>query len=177
MKHGNWPYIHDKSLIQWIILFFVLGFKLLEYTYIGNNSLVYIHRKRFFIKYYRMSALPLLGWGKCKFHDNEHFTNHAIIWEFPFNLCKISFINNMTRMIEIIEHQASQNNYEAIFYSLWAIKISNTISKPKTSPKVPWQGATKMEISPRHHTATDSLEPKHISMICTYFGMWSIGLA
>ena len=92
MKHGSWPYVHDKSLIQWIILFFVLV----------QAPRVYIHRKQFFIKYYRTSALPLLGWGKCKFHDNEYFTNHAIIWEFPFNLCKISFINNMTRMIEII---------------------------------------------------------------------------
>ena len=32
-----------------------------------------------------------MGWGNCKSHDNEHFTNHAIIWEFPFNLCKINF--------------------------------------------------------------------------------------
>ena len=117
------------------------------------------------------------GWGKWKFHDKEHFTNHAIIWEFSFNLCKISFINNMTRMIEIIEHHASQNNYEAIFYSLWAIKISNTISKPKTSPKVPWQGATMMEISPKHHTTTDKSEPKHTSMICTYLGMGSLSPA
>ena len=37
------------------------------------------------------------------------------------------------------------------------------------------QGATKIELSPRHHTATDRLEPKHTSMICTSFGMWSIG--
>ena len=39
------------------------------------------------------------------------------------------------------------------------------------------QGPTRMKISPKHHTATNKLEPKHTSMICTSFGMWSIGLA
>ena len=39
------------------------------------------------------------------------------------------------------------------------------------------QGPTRTEISPRHHTATNELEFEHISMICTSFGMWSIGLA
>ena len=39
------------------------------------------------------------------------------------------------------------------------------------------QGPTRTEISPRHHTATNKLEFEHISMICTSFGMWSIGLA
>ena len=37
------------------------------------------------------------------------------------------------------------------------------------------QGPTGTEISPRHHTTTNKLEPKHTSMICTSFGMWSIG--
>ena len=37
------------------------------------------------------------------------------------------------------------------------------------------QRPTGTEISPRHHTATNKLEPKHTSMICTSFGMWSIG--
>ena len=39
------------------------------------------------------------------------------------------------------------------------------------------QGPTRTEISPRHHTATNELEFEHISMICTSFGMWSIGPA
>ena len=39
------------------------------------------------------------------------------------------------------------------------------------------QGATKMEMSLRHHTTIDKSEPKHTSMICTSFDMWSIGLA
>ena len=39
------------------------------------------------------------------------------------------------------------------------------------------QGPTWTEISPRHHTATNKLEPKHTSMICTSFGIWSIGPA
>ena len=37
------------------------------------------------------------------------------------------------------------------------------------------QGPTKTEISPRHHIATNKLEPKHTSMICTSFGMQSLG--
>ena len=32
-----------------------------------------------------------------------------------------------------------------------------------------------MQMSSRRHTATDMLEPKHNCMICTSFGMWSIG--
>ena len=32
-------------------------------------------------------------------------------------------------------------------------------------------------MSPRHHTAIDRSKPKHTSMICTSFGMWSIGPA
>ena len=39
------------------------------------------------------------------------------------------------------------------------------------------QGPIRIEISPRNHTATNKLEPKHSSMICTSFGMWSIGPA
>ena len=39
------------------------------------------------------------------------------------------------------------------------------------------QGQTRTEISPRHHTATNKLEPKHTSMICTSFGMWFISPA
>ena len=39
------------------------------------------------------------------------------------------------------------------------------------------QGPTRTEISLRHHTAINKLEPKHTSMICTSFGMWSIGHA
>ena len=39
------------------------------------------------------------------------------------------------------------------------------------------QGPTRTEISPKHHTTTNKLEPKHTSMICTSFGMWPIGPA
>ena len=112
------------------------------------------------------------GWGKWKFHDKEHFTNHAIIWEFSFNLCKINFINNTTRMIEIIEHQAPQNNYETIFYSLSHKNIQYHFKTKNLT-----QGAIKTEMSPRHHTTTNRSEPKHTNMICISFGMWSVGLA
>ena len=45
-----------------------------------------------------------MGWEKCKFNDNEHFTKHAIIWEFSFKFCKINFLNNTIRLIEIMQH-------------------------------------------------------------------------
>ena len=51
--------------------------------------------------------------------------------------------------------------------------MSNAISKPKTSPKATWQGATKTKMSPRH-TTTERSEPKHNCVICTSFDMWSI---
>ena len=38
------------------------------------------------------------------------------------------------------------------------------------------QGAIKTELSPRHHTAIDRLEPKRTSMICTSFVIWFISL-
>ena len=50
-------------------------------------------------------------WGKCKFHNDDRITKHVIIWEFPFELCKILFSNNMTRMIEIEQHKVSHNNH------------------------------------------------------------------
>ena len=33
-------------------------------------------------------------------YDNEHYTIHAIIWEFPFGSYKFIFLNKMTRMIK-----------------------------------------------------------------------------
>ena len=96
--------------------------------------------------------------------------------EFTFNLYKINFINNMTRMIEIMQHQASQNNYETIYQSMSAIKIPNTISKLETSRKATWQGRhtdgviTQMGSSHRwgHHTDGSShRQGRHIDGIIT----------
>ena len=50
-------------------------------------------------------------WEKCKFHNDDHITKHVITWEFPFEFYKILFSNNMTRMIEIMQHKVSQNNH------------------------------------------------------------------
>ena len=71
MKHGSWPYILDKSFLQWIILFFchflnffigffvfvffffLLWFELQECLHIQETVLYQVD------KYYRTSALPL----------------------------------------------------------------------------------------------------------------------
>ena len=68
MKHGSWPYILDKSFLQWIILFFCyffyfyffcfffcfcFWFKLQECLHTQETVLYQVD------KYYRTSALPL----------------------------------------------------------------------------------------------------------------------
>jgi len=74
-------------------------------------------------------------------YDNEHYTKHTIIWEFPFGSCKFIFLNKMTRMITRMWHQALSKYFNVklhtIYYLLWAIITS--FQNQKIQPKTTWQ--------------------------------------
>ena len=61
----------------------------------------------------------------------------------------------------------AQTHYHDI-YLFW-----NVVYWPCQASPIP----LRIYLSSRHHTATNKLEPKHTSMVCTFFGMWSIGPA
>ena len=50
-----------------------------------------------------------MGWGNAIFMMMKKLTKHVIIWEFPNKFYKTISKNNMTRMIKMIWHKASQN--------------------------------------------------------------------